>query len=148
MCLCIPHMTCHTCCGGVNRGLAAAINAPCSEPSPHSQPCCGCSADAEGWFRTGDVGEFLPNGALKVIDRKKNFFKLAHGEYVAAEKLENVFKKVSLIDQIWTYGDSEKSALVAVVVPDKGVLTAWATGQDTLPTDYLVSLTMHAFLSV
>jgi acyl-coenzyme A synthetase/AMP-(fatty) acid ligase len=41
----------------------------------------------DGWFKTGDIGEFDANGHLKVIDRKKNMVKTLNGEYIALEKV-------------------------------------------------------------
>eukprot|EP00894_Picocystis_sp_ML_P003804 jgi/Pico_ML_1/54321/g4686.t1 len=82
--------------------------------------------DSNGWFHTGDVGE-LADGCLRVIDRKKNIFKLSQGEYVAAEKLENVYGQCGMLDMIWVYGDSYKSMLVAVAVPNEAKLVSWAS---------------------
>jgi long-chain acyl-CoA synthetase len=47
--------------------------------------------DEDGWFRTGDVALVYPNGSVKIIDRSKNIFKLSQGEYIAPEKVENIF---------------------------------------------------------
>ncbi|KAF7138949.1 hypothetical protein RHSIM_Rhsim07G0082500 [Rhododendron simsii] len=80
----------------------------------------------DGWFHTGDVGEWQPDGSMKIIDRKKNIFKLSQGEYVAVENLENIYGLVPDIDSIWVYGNSFESFLVAVVNPNKYALERWA----------------------
>ncbi|KAI3990578.1 hypothetical protein MKX01_022878 [Papaver californicum] len=80
----------------------------------------------DGWFHTGDIGEWQPNGSMKIIDRKKNIFKLSQGEYVAVENLENIYGLVSAIDSIWVYGNSFESFLIAVVNPNKQALERWA----------------------
>ena len=44
------------------------------------------------WFESGDIGEMLPNGTMKIIDRKKDLSKLANGEFVSLGKVENILK--------------------------------------------------------
>ncbi|KAG2442580.1 hypothetical protein HXX76_002665 [Chlamydomonas incerta] len=82
--------------------------------------------DADGFFHTGDVGELVTDGTLKIIDRKKNIFKLSQGEYIAVEKVENVYKTCPMVEQVWVYGDSTQSCLVGVVVPSHKGLMVWA----------------------
>lgn len=50
-------------------------------------------------------------GTLKVIDRKKHIFKLAQGEYVAPEKIENIYIRSEPVAQIYVHGDSLKVSL-------------------------------------
>jgi long-subunit acyl-CoA synthetase (AMP-forming) len=53
-----------------------------------------------GFFATGDVGEWTPDGNLKIIDRKKNLVKLKGGEYVALEFMENKYGNSEFVDAI------------------------------------------------
>ena len=77
------------------------------------------SLDKDGWLHTGDIGEIRSNGSIKIIDRKSNIFKLSHGEYIAAVKLENIYLKSRYVDDVFIYGDSLQSHLIGVVVPNK-----------------------------
>ncbi|CAI8603685.1 unnamed protein product [Vicia faba] len=92
----------------------------------HKNPELTKEAIKDGWFHTGDIGEMLPNGIMKIIDRKKNLIKLSQGEYIALEYLENVYTITPIVEDIWVYGNSFKSILVAVVVPNEDVTNKWA----------------------
>merc|ERR1719502_679421 len=82
--------------------------------------------EPDGWLHTGDIGRWNPDGTLSIIDRKKNIFKLAQGEYIAAEKIEMCVSKSKYVSQPWIYGNSFFPMLVAVVTPDWVELAAAA----------------------
>ncbi|XP_023592970.1 long-chain-fatty-acid--CoA ligase 1 isoform X2 [Trichechus manatus latirostris] len=82
--------------------------------------------DKDGWLHTGDVGKWLPNGTLKIIDRKKHIFKLAQGEYIAPEKIETIYVRSEPVAQVFVHGESLQSFLIAIVVPDVETLCPWA----------------------
>lgn len=73
-----------------------------------------------GWFSTGDVARIdAKTGRLFIVDRVKNFFKLAQGEYVTPEKIENTYLSSNpLLTQCFVHGDSLKPHLVAVIGVD------------------------------
>uniref|UniRef100_A0A3P9L004 long-chain-fatty-acid--CoA ligase n=1 Tax=Oryzias latipes TaxID=8090 RepID=A0A3P9L004_ORYLA len=83
-------------------------------------------ANGQRWFCTGDIGEFHPDGCLKIIDRKKDLVKLQAGEYVSLGKVEAVLKNCPLIDNICAYANSDQSYVISFVVPNHKQLMAVA----------------------
>eukprot|EP01113_Clastostelium_recurvatum_P037664 TRINITY_DN5532_c0_g1_i4.p1 TRINITY_DN5532_c0_g1~~TRINITY_DN5532_c0_g1_i4.p1 ORF type:complete len:1331 (-),score=319.41 TRINITY_DN5532_c0_g1_i4:48-4040(-) len=110
----------------------------------YNNPDATSSSLKDGWFCTGDIVEVhtmkqpgFVQLRIRIIDRLKNFFKLAQGEFVAAENLEVLYLGAcDLIDQIFvTCGDITKHAqnrITVVVVPNFKVLCQWVLSQGAI----------------
>ncbi|EPE30902.1 Acetyl-CoA synthetase-like protein [Glarea lozoyensis ATCC 20868] len=69
----------------------------------------------DGWFQTGDIAEMDSLGRFKIVDRVKNVLKLAQGEYISPERIENVYlANNSVLAQGYVHGDSVQSFLVSI----------------------------------
>ncbi|KAI8456961.1 hypothetical protein BY996DRAFT_6430642 [Phakopsora pachyrhizi] len=83
------------------------------------------SMTADGWFKTGDIGQWNADGTLSLIDRKKNLVKLSGGEYIALEKLEASYKSCPLVSNICVHADSNASRPMAIAfIHEKNLLIA------------------------
>uniref|UniRef100_A0A5S6R122 long-chain-fatty-acid--CoA ligase n=1 Tax=Trichuris muris TaxID=70415 RepID=A0A5S6R122_TRIMR len=81
------------------------------------------------WFCTGDIGEFHPDGALQIIDRKKDLVKLQHGEYVSLSKVETAILTCPLVEFVCVICNSYHSFVVALIVPNKKNLVHFAASK-------------------
>ncbi|XP_019858162.1 PREDICTED: carboxylic acid reductase-like isoform X1 [Amphimedon queenslandica] len=90
----------------------------------------------DGYFCTGDIGTVDSIGQVTIIDRKKNIFKLSQGEFVAPEKLENIFENGSrLIEQVFIHGSIWRDGVIGLVVPHKDALEKWWIENNTIEED-------------
>ena len=94
----------------------------------------------DGFFRTGDIVEQRSSDRekpdIRVIDRKKNFFKLSQGQFVSPEFLESIYMQSLFVEQIYIYGDGLEDCVKAVVVPNKTYVQAFVTEQDLKTIDF------------
>lgn len=80
----------------------------------------------DGWFKTGDIGEFDKLGQLKIIDRKKNLVKTLNGEYIALEKLESTYRTANIVDNICVYASPTEAKPIAIITPVEANLQKFA----------------------
>eukprot|EP01138_Halocafeteria_seosinensis_P013401 gb/GECG01013687.1/.p1 GENE.gb/GECG01013687.1/~~gb/GECG01013687.1/.p1 ORF type:complete len:697 (+),score=66.00 gb/GECG01013687.1/:1-2091(+) len=74
--------------------------------------------DENGWLHTGDIGDWDQFGNLMVFDRIENIVRLCQGVCVAPQKIEAVYMLSHYVAQVFVYGDSFRSQLVGIVIPD------------------------------
>lgn len=79
----------------------------------------------DGYFHTGDIGEFDKDGFLKITDRKKEMFKTSGGKYIAPQIIENLMKQSRFIEQIMVIGEGQKMP-AALIQPNFDFVKEWA----------------------
>lgn len=87
------------------------------------------------WFLSGDIGLVNPNGSLRIIDRCKNIFKTAAGEYISPQKLEDIFVQSAWLDQCWIHGDSLQAYILLFGVINQEKFEAWCKQNKELAYD-------------
>mmetsp|Transcript_28018 Transcript_28018/g.43569 ORF Transcript_28018/g.43569 Transcript_28018/m.43569 type:complete len:721 (-) Transcript_28018:139-2301(-) len=84
----------------------------------------------DGFFHTGDIGQFMDDGSIRIVDRAKNLVKLKGGEYIAVENMEMVYgnsKFVNAIDGgICCYGDGDMDRPIALMQIAEATVMEWA----------------------
>jgi long-chain acyl-CoA synthetase len=99
--------------------------------------------DADGWFHTGDLGEFDVDGFIKITGRKKEILVTAGGKNVAPTMLEDQIRLHPLVSQCMVVGDG-KPFIAALITIDPETIVPWATERGK-PTE-VASLTQDADL--
>lgn len=82
----------------------------------------------DGWFHTGDIGEFDEQGHLRITDRKKDLIKTAGGKYVAPQRLEGLIKLSHYVSNVHIHGDNRKYC-VALITLSWDTVSMWAKDQ-------------------
>ena len=85
--------------------------------------------DDGGYYKTGDVMAEVGPDRLRFVDRRNNVIKLSQGEFVAVARLEALYATSPLVKQVYVYGSSERSFLLAVVVPTSAAPDRAAIGE-------------------
>lgn len=80
--------------------------------------------DEDGWFHTGDMGEFNQYNQLKITGRIKSLFKTSGGKYINPDVIEAKFSSSKFIEQILVVGENQKFA-GALIIPNFTELKAW-----------------------
>ena len=88
--------------------------------------------DGDGYYKTGDIMAEVGDDLLRFVDRRNNVIKLSQGEFVAVARLEALYSTSPLVRQIYVYGSSERSFLLAVVVPIDDAVTKSAIAASLL----------------
>ncbi len=104
------------------------VKSPSVTQGYYRKPEATAAAFVDGWFHTGDVGEFDDEGFLRITDRIKDLIITSGGKNVAPQHIETVLAQDYFIEQSIAIGDRRKYISV-LIVPNFVALEEYAAGQ-------------------
>nr|XP_018267113.1 uncharacterized protein I303_01096 [Kwoniella dejecticola CBS 10117]OBR89271.1 hypothetical protein I303_01096 [Kwoniella dejecticola CBS 10117] len=108
------------------------------------------SFTADGWYKTGDIGQWNVDGTLSLVDRVKNLVKLQNGEYLALEKVESVYKHCNSVMMLCVVAPPNAERPIALVYPHEGNLRnrlkANGIESDGGPKEWASNMTIVSYL--
>ena len=108
----------------------------------YKNPVATAEVLKDGWLYTGDIGEWVDNKFLKIIDRKKEMFKTSGGKYVVPQQIEKILSESNYIEQIMVVGEGRKFP-AALVIPSYENCIDWAKTNESS----LINLPLEEFLT-
>lgn len=123
------------------------VKSPSLTQGYYRKPQATAESFRDGWFHTGDVGEFDTDGFLRITDRIKDLIITSNGKNVAPQKVETTYAKDHFIEQFITLGDRRKF-ISALIVPNFEALEAHAVEQGitwTTREELVRNPAIHAF---
>jgi long-chain acyl-CoA synthetase len=99
------------------------------------------AAYRDGWLTTGDLAERLPDGAVRLVDRKKDILITAGGKNVSPSQIETCLRASPYISEAAVFGEGRKY-LAALLELDYETVAEWARARGLAHTGY-ASLAAH-----
>ena len=91
--------------------------------------------DADGWLHTGDVGEWVDDTHIRIVDRLRDVIITSGGKNVAPSEIENSLKASPFIKEAIIIGDRRKY-ITALIGIDYDMVSEWAQRKRIPHTTY------------
>lgn len=117
----------------------------------YKNPEANTEAFTDSWYHTGDIGEIMPSGDLKITDRKKDLIKTAGGKYVAPQRIEGLLKHNPYINHVLIHGDQKKYIIALLTLDQYSVKKlakekniSFSSWEDLIKTSFVYDLARKA----
>jgi long-chain acyl-CoA synthetase len=91
--------------------------------------------EQDGWLRTGDIAELTPQGAIKLVDRKKEIMVTAGGKTLSPQQIEKALKGSPYFAEAVAIAEARRY-VTALVMLDYTTVSEWARANKITYTSY------------